>query len=320
MISHIILLLFGLAVLLIAGDLLVRGAVGLALAARIPALLVSLTIVAFGTSAPELVVSIEAALKGAGGIAIGNIVGSNIANVFLVLGIPALIYPIATSVDGLRGHVLIMLAATAGISFLAYGPGAISPLAGACLMAGVLAYTAFVASRALTGRRHDPALDDIEAFSDGRDVNVRTLIFVAAGLGGLPLGAHLLVTHGSAIAAAAGIREAVIGLTVVAFGTSLPELATVAAAALRKKSDVAIGGVIGSNIFNILAVGGAAGLAGGVGFDPQSRILDMPVMIAAALFLSYFVATKQSVGRLAGVVCLAAYAAFIAGIVAYAAV
>ncbi len=320
MISHFILLFFGLAVLLIAGDLLVRGAVGLALAARIPALLVSLTIVAFGTSAPELVVSIEAALKGAGGIAIGNIVGSNIANVFLVLGLPALIYPIATAIDGLRSHLVIMLAATAGLAFLAYGPGAISPLSGAFLLAGIVAYGAFVAWRALSGRKNDPTIDDIEAFADKPGVNVRTLLFVAAGLGGLPLGAHLLVTHGSAIAEAAGIREAVIGLTIIAFGTSLPELATVAAAALRKKSDVAIGGVIGSNIFNVFAVGGAAGVAGGVSFDPQSRMLDIPAMIIAALFMSYFVLTRRPVGRVSGVVCLAAYLAFIAGAVVYGAV
>ena len=288
----------GLGVLLVAGDLLVRGAVGLAAALNIPALLVSLTVVAFGTSAPELVVTVQAVITGNDGIALGNIIGSNIANIFLVLGLPAVIYPITTHVLGLRRHAVIMLLATA--AFL-----------GAALFAGILLYIAYMWRRASQGAASDPILDEVEEYKTAAGVNLKTIGFLAAGLVGLPLGAHLLVSNAATLAADLGIREEVVGLTIVAFGTSLPELATVVAAAIHRKSDVAIGGVIGSNIFNILAVGGAAGLAGTAVFDPDSLSLDLPVMAVAAVALAAFVLTRRDIGRLTGAVFFAAYAGFI---------
>jgi len=308
--AEIFLIVVGLIILLVAGDLLVRGAVGLAAALNVPALLISLTIVAFGTSAPELVVSVQAVLSGSDGIALGNIIGSNVANVFLVLGLPAIIYPITTHVIGLRRHAVFMLAATAAFAGAAYYVGYIDTRMGAALFGGIIIYVAYMWFRASHGG-NEPIIDEVDEYLEASSISAKTLLFLAAGLVGLPLGAHLLVTNGAAMAAGLGVRDELIGLTIVAFGTSLPELATVAAAAVHKKSDVAIGGIIGSNIFNLLAVGGAAGLAGKATFDAASLSVDIPVMILASLILSAFVLTRRDIGRLSGLFLFGAYVGFI---------
>ncbi len=307
---EIILIIVGLVILLVAGDLLVRGAVGLAAALNVPTLIISLTIVAFGTSAPELVVTIHAVVTGSDGIALGNIIGSNIANVFLVLGLPAIIYPIATNVPGLRRHAVIMLTATAAFVGAAYFVGYIDTRIGAFLFAGIVSYVGYMWFRSLQGAA-EPVIDEVDEYLETSKVSLKTMLFLSAGLIGLPLGAHMLVTNGQAVALALGVREELIGLTIVAFGTSLPELATVAAAAIHKKSDVAIGGIIGSNIFNLLAVGGAAGLAGTAGFDPTSLRVEIPVMIVAALVLTGYVLTRRDIGRLSGLFLFGAYIGFI---------
>lgn len=314
LIGEILFILLGLVVLLIAGDLLVRGAVGLAAALKVPALIISLTVVAFGTSAPEMFVSVSAVLSGANGIALGNIVGSNIANILLVLGLPALIYPISAHVAGLRRHGLFMVLATAAFIAVAYGRGAIDQTAGAAFFAGILVYVASLWIRARRPGAAEPVLHEVEEYAGAANVSGRTAIFLVAGLIGLPLGAHLLVTNGAALAADLGVREDVIGLTIVAFGTSLPELATVTAAAFHKKSDVAMGSVVGSNIFNILAVGGATGLAGVTTFHPDSLALDIPVMTAAAVIVAYFIFWRRDIKRFSGLFMLAGYAAFIAAL------
>lgn len=313
MIIEIVLILLGLAVLLVGGDLLVRGAVGIAAALRIPPLLVSLTIIAFGTSAPELVVSILAVLEKEPGLAIGNIIGSNIANVFLVLGLPALIYPMSAKVPGLRRHAITMLVATAAFAGIAYFIGLLSRPTGAALFAGIICYVVFLGLMARSTRGRDPVIDEVAEYAEGSKSSAgAAALYVIAGLIGLPVGAHLLVENGSSVAAAIGVRPELIGLTVIAFGTSLPELATVIAAAVHKKSDVAIGNVVGSNIFNLLAVGGAAGLAGSAPFSPASLAVDIPVMVGAALTLSAFIFLRLDIGRLAGLVFVLAYGAFIA--------
>lgn len=311
MADEIALVLLGLIILLIGGDFLVRGAVSLAAALRIPALLISLTIVAFGTSAPELVVSVQAVLSGNDGIAIGNIIGSNIANTLMVLGLPALIYPVTTHVPGLRRHAAVMLAATALFAGAAYFRGAIDAVIGVGLFAGILFYLFYMCVRAMKGGSQEPVIDEVEEYISGRGVSLKTIVFLVVGLAGLPIGAHLLVSNGAALASAFGVREEVVGLTIIAFGTSLPELATVGAAALHKKSDVAIGGIIGSNIFNILAVGGAAGLAGTAVFDPATLRFDLPAMILAALWLSAYIFTRRDIGRLSGLAMGLVYIAFI---------
>ncbi len=312
MITQIVLVIVGLLMLLTSGELLVRGAVDLARALKVPALIVSLTIVAFGTSAPEIVVSIQAVLNGSSGIALGNIIGSNIANILMVLGIPAIIYPISSHVPGLRPHALTMIAATLIFAFFAYSNGAINFLFGAILFAALLCYLGFVLVDTLRGGGENPVLDQVEDYSDADSgLQALTIVFLIVGLIGLPLGAHILVTNGSEIASQIGIRDAIIGLTIVAFGTSLPELATVFSAALKKKSDVAIGSIVGSNIFNLLAVGGVTGLFGGAKFDAASLQFDLPVMIVASLVLVLFVVTQRNIGRLTGILMTAGYIAFI---------
>lgn len=317
MIAEIILIVLGLALLLGAGDVLVRGAVGLAAALNVPTLIISLTIVAFGTSAPELVVTIQAVLSGNDGIALGNIIGSNIANILLVLGLPAIIYPVSTHVLGLRRHLIIMLIATAVFVGAAYTIGYIDTTLGAVLFAGIVAYVSYMWLRARGGGSADPVIDEVEEYQEAAGVSLKVIGFLVVGLVGLPLGAHLLVSNGAALATALGVREEVIGLTIVAFGTSLPELATVAAAALHRKSDVAIGGIIGSNIFNILAVGGAAGLAGTAVFSTASLHNEIPLMVIASLALAFFVMTRRDIGRLAGALMFLAYIGFIALLAAY---
>ena len=312
MLTEVLLVVSGLAILLIAGDLLVRGAVALAAAMKIPALIISLTIVAFGTSAPELVVTVQAVVTDNDGIALGNIIGSNIANVLLVLGLPAIIYPVTTHVVGLRRHAVVMLIATAAFCAAAYTPpGHINTPIGTGLFCGIIAYVLYMWVRALGSPEREPVIDEVEEYIADDKISIKTLVYVLAGLIGLPLGAHLLVSNGSILAAGLGVREEIIGLTIIAFGTSLPELATVIAAAMHKKSDVAIGGIIGSNIFNIFAVGGAAGLAGTAVFDPDSLRFDIPVMIFAAIVLSAFVFTRRDISRFAGALMLLIYVGFI---------
>lgn len=304
----------GLAVLLIAGDLLVRGAVGLASALKIPALIVSLTVVAFGTSAPEMFVTVEAVLSGNAGIALGNIIGSNIANILLVLGFPALIYPISAHVTGLRRHGAFMLLATAVFCAFAYRQGELQLSSGVVLFAGIILYIAYMWFRAARGMADDPVIDDPSEYVESARLGPKILLFLAAGLVGLPTGAHLLVSNAAELAAVLGVREAVIGLTVIAFGTSLPELATVTAAAFHKKSDVVMGGIVGSNIFNLLAVGGVAGMAGVSRFDPDSLVLDMPVMIATTVAISAYIFLRRDIGRISGALMCLAYVGFIAAL------
>jgi cation:H+ antiporter len=315
MILDVIAILIGLAVLLVGGDLLVRGAVSFATAVRVPPLLVSLTIIAFGTSAPELVVSVTSVLENESGIAVGNIVGSNIANVFLVLGVPAVIYPISAHVPGLKRHAAALLIATAAFTAIAYGVGALGPATGGALMAGIIAYVGFLAFMARKSHGRDPVIDEVAEYAEGARENLgASILYIIAGLVGLPVGARLLVSSGASFAADLGIRPEVIGLTVVAVGTSLPELATVAAAALHRKSDVAIGNVVGSNIFNLLFVAGAAGLAGGASLTGVSQRFEIPVMILSTVVLTLFIFTRRDIGRFVGIAFVASYAAFIAAL------
>ncbi|MFW8595556.1 calcium/sodium antiporter [Cribrihabitans neustonicus] len=311
----------GLLILLLAGDALVRGAVNLSLRLGVPALIVSLTIVAFGTSAPELLIAISAVRDNADGIAMGNVVGSNIANVLLVLGIPALLRSLHTSECSTRKNYTFMLAASVlfiGLSFA----GTFTALSGFVLLAalsGVL-FIAFREARAhrrsnngngaaaavAEGGGFSEDLEEIEE-ADPDMPYWRILLFLVLGLIGLPLGADLLVENASVIARLYGISETVIGLTLVAVGTSLPELATTVMAALRRQADVALGNVIGSNMFNLLAIIGIASFVGPISVDPGFLSFDLWVMLASSLLLVPFVYLKQDITRAWGVALSALY-------------
>ncbi|NCM97952.1 MAG: calcium/sodium antiporter, partial [Rhodobacterales bacterium] len=244
---------FGLLLLVLAGDALVRGAVNLALRLGIPALVVGLTVVAFGTSAPEMLVSVNATIDGKPGIALGNVVGSNIANILLVLGISALIATIHSSrLDLTRSFVTMLAATVLFIVLCALGP--ITWWHGLILLAGlgVMLWDSFANASSA-------------AEIEGADLDMpwwQVLAYLGVGLVGLPVGADFLVEGSVNIARVLGISEAVIGLTLVAVGTSLPELATSIAAALRGQADVAMGNVIGSNVFNLLGIIGVSAMVG----------------------------------------------------------
>ncbi len=303
----------GLLALLGAGDSLVRGAVALSLRLGISTLIVSLTVVAFGTSAPELLISVQATLTGSPGIAIGNVVGSNIANVFLVLGIPALIAPFRDrSGDGKRNFWMMIAASVAfvalcftGVLVWWYG----------VLMLLALAYILWDAYQAAMKARVKGATADPDDLAELEDVDPHMApwkigAFILVGLVGLPVGAHFLIEGARGVALAAGISEAAIGVSLVAIGTSLPELATTVAAAIRRQADVAIGNIIGSNLFNILAIVGVAVLFAPIPVPPEFLRVDLWVMLAGSLALFPVVALGWPLGRPLGLLFLIVYVGF----------
>ncbi len=307
----------GLVILLLAGDALVKGAVNLSLRVGIPALIVSLTIVAFGTSAPELLISIDAVLQNKPGLALGNVIGSNTANVLLVLGVPALLTTLHTSVCECRKSYAYMMGATLLFMALAF-TGTFTFWGGLILLAALslaLGDAFFDANR----HRKQTAAAVLDASNESDEVEGadpdmpwwQIFVFLILGLVGLPLGADLLVDNASIIARRYGVSDAVIGLTLVALGTSLPELATTVMAALRRQADVALGNVIGSNMFNLLAITGITALVGKIPVDPQFLRFDLWVMLAASLMLIPFVLYKQNIGRIWGVGLTGLYLAYV---------
>ena len=292
----------GLIILLLAGDLLVKGAVNLALRLGIPALIVSLTIVAFGTSAPELLIAIDAVLSRQSGLAVGNVVGSNIANVLLVLGVPALISTLDTTECDTRFSYVYMLLGSVLFIGLAYA----EPLVwwhGLVLLAALIFVlgTQFMDARAHRNACNGPATEDEDV--EGADPELpgwRIALFLGLGTIGLPLGADLLVDGASEIARSFGMSDAAIGLTLVAIGTSLPELATTVVAAYRRQADVAIGNVIGSNMFNLLAIMGITALVAPIDVSREFFHIDFWIMLMASLMLAPFVFFRWKMTRVWG--------------------
>ena len=303
----VLMVALGLGVLLVAGDLLVRGAVNLSLQLGVPAAIVGLTVVAFGTSAPELLVSVQAMLAGVPDLALGNVVGSNIANVLLVLGVPALIAAVPVLRAEVRRDYLIMVGASVGFVGMAF----LGPIGWpqALVLLGALALMLGDAVR--RGRAQRVPVEALEGADPGLGRG-RIALFLGLGIIGLPLGAELLVRGSVGIARSLGVTEAVIGLTLVAVGTSLPELATTVIAALRRQAGVAMGNVLGSNIFNLLGIVGVAGLVGTIPVAPELLTRDLWVMLAAAALLGWFVATGRSIGRVWGLALVSAYGTYLA--------
>jgi len=306
----------GLVILLLAGDALVKGAVNLSLRLGVPALIVSLTIVAFGTSAPELLIAIQAIYDGAPGLALGNVVGSNTANVLMVLGIPALVATFHTSeCDTRKNYLFMMFATLLFIAMCFLGP--ITWVHGVVLLAalGFVLSDSFLEARSHRRKSKiacaaNEGLEEIE----GADLDMpwwQIGVFMALGLIGLPLGANLLVEGAVNIATDYGVSETVIGLTLVAVGTSLPELATTVMAAIRRQADVALGNVIGSNMFNLLAIIGIASFVGDIPVADGILRFDLWVMLASSALLIPFVFFKQNITKGWGVLLSAAYAAYV---------
>jgi len=299
----------GLVTLLLAGDFLVRAAVNLALRLGISALVVSLTVVAFGTSAPELLIVLSAMADDAPGLAMGNIVGSNTANILLVLGLPALVAGLYTTGFDTKKVFIFMILATVLFIILAF-MGPFSWWHGG-LMLAVLA--AILLNQAWTARRVSRvalATEDL----NGVDTSMpgwKITLYLLFGLVGLPLGAKVLVVNAEIIAREFGVPETAIGLTLIAVGTSLPELATTTVAAIRRQADVALGNVIGSNMFNLLAIIGIAALVGPIPVADEFLRFDLWVMLAASFLLIPFVFFGQNITRIWGAALTLLYMAYL---------
>ncbi|MBN2447931.1 MAG: calcium/sodium antiporter [Phycisphaerae bacterium] len=303
---HVLTLIGGLIILGVGGDLLVRGAAALARSLGISALVVGLTIVAFGTSAPELAVSVVACLNGQDALAIGNVVGSNIANTLLVLGLAALIRPIAISLNIIRLDAPIMLAVSILLAVFAFQTGRLVFWQGAVFVAGLIGY--LVLTCRVSGRESEEVRQEFNKTVPGNGARVLYVVFILLGLAGLKYGAEFIVSGASEIAKVLGVSDRIIGLTIVAVGTSLPEIATTIVAARRGQPDIAIGNIVGSNIFNILSVLGIAALVSSpVAIDATAVMRDIPIMVGTAALSMPLMWTGRRVSRAEGTALLALY-------------
>jgi cation:H+ antiporter len=299
----------GFALLILGAHRFVEGAVGLAARLRVPALVVGLTVVAVGTSLPELSVNVSAALNGTTALAAGNALGSNILNILVILGIAALIRPMAVRPSSMRLEVPLAIGLPLLLWPMAWGfsaggdIGVLSRWEGMALLTGGVAYFLWLYARHAVEPEAPPGLRSPAAIA----------LLLAAGMALLAIGSQVTVTGALHLARAAGLSEAVIGLTVVAFGTSLPELATSAMAAWRGNADIAVGNILGSNIFNILLILGVTGLIRPIPFTPAMRAdLGMTALAALLLWLAVLPVRGHRLGRPAGAMFLLVYAGYAA--------
>ncbi|GHF23213.1 sodium:calcium antiporter [Kordiimonas sediminis] len=302
-------IVLGLVLLVFAGDFLVRGAVSLAQRLGVPTLIIGLTIIAFGTSAPELVVAIDAVLSDAPTLALGNVVGSNVANILLVIGLPAIIAPIACDAPRLGRNLFIMIGVTLIFIGLAY-TGGFGTTQGLILLA-ILA--AFLFSSLYRAKSHPEAVDplaELDGIEEHHDSMGLSLLMILGGLIGLVFGADQLVEGSVTVARALGVSEAVIGLTLVALGTSLPELVTAVVAAIRGHADVAVGSVIGSNLFNLLCIIGISSQFGFIDVPASFLEFDLWIMLLCSLILVPYYLRKRMIGRWSGMAMIIVYGSY----------
>jgi cation:H+ antiporter len=316
MMANLPILALGLVLLTAGAEALVRGASSIATRLGIPSLIVGLTIVAFGTSAPELAVSVGAAWSDQADIALGNVVGSNIFNVLFILGLSALVVPLAISSQLVRVDVPLMIGASILVLLLALD-GHIGRLDGAILFAGIILYTGFQIRQGM--RERTSAANGTSAVAQSKADQGWWVdpLLVLGGLVILVVGSRLLVTSAVSIAQSLGVSELVIGLTIVAAGTSMPELATSVVASMRGERDIAVGNVVGSNVFNLLAVLGLASLVSpsGIAVAQQALQFDLPVMVAVAIACLPIFVTGREIARWEGGLFFAYYLAYTAYVV-----
>jgi cation:H+ antiporter len=298
----------GLVLLFAGGELLVRGAVRLARAGGVSPLVIGITVVGFGTSTPELVASLEAALAGLPEIAVGNIVGSNIANILLILGLAALVMPIACTPRTMRRDGALVVA-TALLLLVAGLFGDIARLVGLAFLLGLAAYVWFLLRH---GRVPAEALPDGEEAPPAAGTVVGAGLSTVAGIAMVIAGGWLLVEGAVGLARLLGVSEGVVGLTVVAVGTSLPELATTLAAALRRAPDIALGNVLGSNVYNVLGIAGMTATVTPLPVPAAMVAFDLPLMAALSVLLVALGLWRQVLGRLTGLLFLAGYGTYVA--------
>ena len=309
-------LILGLVTLIVAGEYLVRGAVGIAKRFHISTLVIGMTVISFGTSAPELLVCLDAAMGGYPEIAIGNVVGSNIANIALVLGLTVLILPIVVDRNSKRIDLPMMLLATALFAVFALD-GEIQRYEGAILFVILVAFTYWLIrnSRRKTKKEMAAAAidvnDDDDEVAKVKDKPLLSILFLLIGFTGLLFGADWLVHGAIDIATHFGMEERVIAVTVVAFGTSIPELITSGVAAIKGETDISIGNLIGSNVFNIMAVIGLTAIIRPIGVSSSIISSDMWWMIAIAVALIPLMILGRKIGRFKGTLLLGTYIAYI---------
>lgn len=329
MLSDVVLpLAGGLVLLVLGGEFLVRGAVQLAERFGVSPLLIGLTLVGFGTSTPELVTSVQAALIGSSGIAVGNIVGSNLANILLILGLSAIVFPVAVSSSALkRDGTLVVLTAVAltAVGLL----WSLDRIVGSLFLAGLVSYIVFAWRQervvgGLPAGEHTAAYERAEAFEqlhapvlkpDAEALKAISIpISLGMALGGLVLvvfGGKFFVDGAVSLARGFGISETVIGLTIVAVGTSMPEFVTSIVAALRKQSDIALGNILGSNIYNILGIGGITALIAPTEVPRQIATFDNLVMVGISVALLVMARTGWKIGRVEGAVLVSGYVGYV---------
>ena len=303
-------LLLGLVVLIFGGEFLVKGAVGFSTAMKISPLIVGMTIVSFGTSAPELLVSLTSALDGNPGIAVGNVVGSNIANIALVLGITVLIFPIIADKHTKRIDLPVMIFSTLLFVYFIQD-GWIVMYEGIIMLVVIVAFTIFLI---IKGRKQ-PAIEEVCEIVDKAPKNWKSILFLFLGFVGLYFGADWFIQGAVGIAEEFLFdnpnKDVIIGVTIVAFGTSAPELVASTVAAYRKQTDISIGNLIGSNIFNILVVLGVTSIVTPLKVSNEAREFDLFWMVGIALLLVALIALGSKIGRLKGAILLSTYVAYI---------
>jgi len=324
MLLHSILFLLGLGILYLGADWLIEGASELAKRFGIRPLVIGLTIVALGTSLPEFLLNFFAVMAGEDGLAIGNIIGSNIANIALILGLSATIMPLAVDENALRKEYPMMLAVT-GLFYILALDGLISRLDGLILVAGLVAFIVYIIR---TSTRVSPA--ELEASAaDGDDCSIETdsrlqkllkspnmapyvrILLILGGMAALTVGARLMVDSAVGIATLLEIAPIIVGLTIVAIGTSLPEMAAAVMCAIRKESDMSIGNILGSNMLNILFVVGLVALIKPIDVQPESISTHMPVMIFFSLVLWPLARRKHEISRMNGIILMIGFAAYL---------
>ena len=306
MVETFLLIVGGLALLTIGAELLVRGSSKLALHLKVPGLVVGLTVVAFGTSAPELVVSISSNISGLGDIAVGNVVGSNIFNIAVILGLAAVIRPVKVSLKILRIDMPIVVGLTVLVPVFLLD-NLVSRLEGAILFCGIVAYTTFTI---FLGKKESERSRSTTVGESAKGSMVFQIIFILGGLGALVVGSRLLVDGSVNLAERFQVSEAIVGLTIVAAGTSLPELATSLVATVRKQEDIAVGNVIGSNIFNILAILGLTGWISPIHVQNISQV-DLGARILVTLFLLPLIRSGFRITRVEGAALLMLYGCYL---------
>ncbi|HNP17962.1 MAG TPA: calcium/sodium antiporter [Fulvivirga sp.] len=308
MLLNIVMLIVGLFVLIIGGDFLVRGASSIALKSHISPLVVGLTVVAFGTSAPELLISVKAALDGSPDMVMGNVIGSNICNLALVLGITALIGPIKVQNDSIKIDWPVTMGASLLLYFVVKEKDAvIDSFEGMVFVFLIIVYTVYIIRKS---RKETKALREAEESIDlpqASNSPWKDLFFIVGGCAGLYFGADWFVGGAKEMASVLGVSERVIGITVLALGTSLPELVTAIVASIKKETDLALGNLMGSNIFNILSILGITSLIQDIHVSPVIIHHDMTVMLGVTLLILPLMFYKRTMGRFAGVVLVSVY-------------